>query len=64
MPQEITEKYQDRLETIFSMQKGLSDMMNLERYPSDIEGKISALCTKCCFKMLAETLIAKKLMIP
>ena len=45
MPQEITEEYQDRLENIFSMQKGLSSMMNLERYPNDVEGKISSLCT-------------------
>jgi dimeric dUTPase (all-alpha-NTP-PPase superfamily) len=35
----------DRLEQIFSLQKGLADMMNLERYPKDLEGKIAALCT-------------------
>ena len=36
---------QDRLDSIFSMQKGLADMMNLDRYPKDTEGKVSALCT-------------------
>ena len=35
----------DKLESIFSLQKGLSEMMNLERYPKDVESKISALCT-------------------
>ena len=35
----------DKLDSIFSMQKGLADMMNLERYPKDTEGKVSALCT-------------------
>ena len=35
----------DRLEAIFQLQKGLSDMMNLDRYPKDSEGRISALCT-------------------
>ncbi len=36
---------EDRLDSIFSMQKGLADMMNLDRYPKDTEGKVSALCT-------------------
>jgi len=36
---------EDRLGSIFSMQKGLEDMMNLDRYPKDTEGKVSALCT-------------------
>ena len=36
---------EDRLTSIFSMQKGLADMMNLDRYPKDTEGKVSALCT-------------------
>ena len=36
---------EDRLDSIFSMQKGLSEMMNLDRYPKDAEGKVSALCT-------------------
>ena len=36
---------EDKLESIFALQKGLSDMMNLDRYPKDVEGKISALCT-------------------
>jgi len=35
----------DKLESIFSLQKGLSEMMNLDRYPKDTEGRISALCT-------------------
>ena len=40
-----TSKEEDRLDTIFKLQKGLSEMMNLERYPKDSEGRISALCT-------------------
>ena len=36
---------EDRLDSIFSLQKGLADMMNLDRYPKDTEGKVSALCT-------------------
>ena len=36
---------EDKLESIFTLQKGLADMMNLDRYPTDVEGKISALCT-------------------
>src|SRR2546422_861462 len=36
---------EDKLETIFSLQKNLEKMMNLERYPKDTQGKISALCT-------------------
>jgi hypothetical protein len=35
----------DKLELIFSLQKGLAEMMNLDRYPKDVEGRISALCT-------------------
>ena len=35
----------DKLEEIFSLQKGLTEMMNLDRYPDDVEGRISALCT-------------------
>ena len=35
----------DRLESIFKMQKNLEKMMKLDRYPKDVEGKISALCT-------------------
>ena len=42
---EVSEKYEDRLESIFALQKGLANMMNLERYPNDPEGKIAALCT-------------------
>ena len=36
---------EDRLDSIFVMQKGLENMMNLDRYPKDTEGKVSALCT-------------------
>jgi len=43
LSQETSEK--DRLHTIFKLQKGLSDMMNLDRYPKDSEGRVSALCT-------------------
>ncbi|HXW02432.1 MAG TPA: dUTPase [Candidatus Nitrosotenuis sp.] len=35
----------DKLELIFSLQKGLAEMMNLDRYPKDVEGRVSALCT-------------------
>ncbi len=35
----------DKLEEIFSLQKSLTDMMNLERYPNDKDEKISGLCT-------------------
>lgn len=44
MTQEISEKL-DRLDAIFSLQKGLEKMMKLDRYPKDVEGKISALST-------------------
>ncbi len=43
LPQETSNT--DRLDVIFKLQKGLSDMMDLDRYPSNPEGKISALCT-------------------
>ena len=36
---------EDKLESIFALQKSLAGMMNLDRYPKDVEGKISALCT-------------------
>ena len=36
---------EDKLDSIFSLQKGLANMMNLDRYPKDTEEKISALCT-------------------
>lgn len=36
---------EDKLESIFNLQKDLADSMNLDRYPTDMEGKISALCT-------------------
>lgn len=35
----------DTLETIFSMQKELANMMDLSRYPADAEGRISVLST-------------------
>ena len=36
---------EDRLDSIFVLQKGLENMMSLNRYPSDVEGRIAALCT-------------------
>lgn len=44
MTQKISEN-DDSLEVIFKLQKGLSEMMNLDRYPKDSEGRISALST-------------------
>jgi dimeric dUTPase (all-alpha-NTP-PPase superfamily) len=35
----------DRLDQIFSLQKGLAEMMSLDRYPKDIEGRVAGLCT-------------------
>lgn len=35
----------DKLETIFKLQKNLERMMNLDRYPKDVQGKVSSLCT-------------------
>ena len=45
MTQEVSEKTDDRLGSIFAMQKGLADMMNLDRYPKDSEERVAALCT-------------------
>ena len=45
MTQEISEEVKDRLESIFALQKGLSEMMDLSRYPNDVEGRVSALST-------------------
>ena len=45
MTQEVSKEIDDRLESIFAMQKGLADMMNLDRYPNDSEGRVAALCT-------------------
>ena len=45
MSQETSEKIADRLQTIFKLQKGLTEMMNLDRYPKDSENRVSALCT-------------------
>ena len=36
---------EDKLESIFKMQKNLEKMMRLDKYPKDVEGKVSALCT-------------------
>tara|TARA_B100001765_G_scaffold90876_1_gene55750 strand:- start:394 stop:726 length:333 start_codon:yes stop_codon:yes gene_type:complete len=36
---------EDKLEEIFSLQKGLTNMMNLDRYPDNVEGRVAALCT-------------------
>jgi len=35
----------DTLEAIFSMQKELASMMDLSRYPTSVEGRVSALST-------------------
>ncbi len=45
MSQETSKKIVDRLEMIFNLQQGLSEMMNLDRYPKDSENRVSALCT-------------------
>lgn len=50
MTQEISEK--DRLELIFALQKGLTNMMNLDRYPDEPEERISALCTAIIHEQL------------
>jgi len=42
LTQEISK---DRLDLIFALQKGLAEMMNLDRYPTDVEGRVAALCT-------------------
>ncbi len=42
MTQAVSE---DRLDSIFALQKGLADMMNLDRYPTNVEEKVAALCT-------------------
>ena len=44
LTQEISEK-PDSLDTIFTLQKGLSNMINFDRYPKGQEGRISALST-------------------
>ena len=36
---------EDRLDEIFKLQKGLSEIMKLDRYPKDAESRVSALCT-------------------
>ena len=41
----MPEKNEDRLDEIFKLQKGLSEIMKLDRYPKDAEGRVSALCT-------------------
>jgi len=42
LTQEVSE---DRLESIFALQKGLADMMNLDRYPTGVEDRVAALST-------------------
>jgi dimeric dUTPase (all-alpha-NTP-PPase superfamily) len=41
----LSEKTKDRLDEIFKLQKGLSEIMKLDRYPKNVESKVSALCT-------------------
>ena len=45
LTQKVSEKIEDRLINIFQMQKELADMMNLDRYPKDTQGRVAALCT-------------------
>ena len=40
LSQETSKKMDDRLGTIFKLQKGLSEMMNLDRYPQNSEGRM------------------------
>ena len=41
----MNQESKDRLELIYELQKGLADMMSLDRYPKDTEGRVAALCT-------------------
>ena len=41
----MSEKIKDRLDEIFKLQKDLSGVIKSDRYPNDIEGKVSALST-------------------
>ena len=41
----MSENLNDHLESIFALQKGFTDMMSLDKYPDDVEGRVSALCT-------------------
>ena len=41
----MSEKAKDRLDEIFKLQKDLSEIIKSDRYPNDIEGRISALST-------------------
>jgi len=41
----LNQESKDRLELIYELQKGLADMMSLDRYPKDTEGRVAALCT-------------------
>ena len=45
MSKKINDTSLDRLEIIFKLQKSLAEMMKQDRYPKDLEGRISALCT-------------------
>lgn len=36
---------EDRLERLFRMQRELASMMKPDRYPPDIDGRVSVLCT-------------------
>ncbi len=45
LSQETSEKIADRLQTIFKLQQGLAEMMNLDRYPKNSESRVSALST-------------------
>jgi len=45
MSKKMGDESLDRLEIIFKLQKSLAEMMKQDRYPKDLEGRISALCT-------------------
>ena len=40
-----TRSKKDRLESIFDLQRDLSEMMDLSRYPNNKQDRISSLCT-------------------
>jgi dimeric dUTPase (all-alpha-NTP-PPase superfamily) len=41
----MSKEIKDHLVTIFDLQRGLAEVMKLDRYPKDSEGRISVLCT-------------------
>ena len=41
----MSKEAKEHLAAIFELQRGLSEVMKLDRYPKNLEDKISALCT-------------------